>query len=54
MSTITKLSPDVAQYYKNITSLIGAIARCTCMNSTKGVHEFTKGKLERCTGGLKG
>jgi len=23
MSTITKLSPDVTQYYKNITSLIG-------------------------------
>jgi len=27
MSTITKLSPDVTQYYENITSLIGAIAR---------------------------
>ena len=24
------------------------------MNSTKGTHEFTKGKLERHTGGLEG
>jgi len=23
------------------------------MNSTKGAHEFTEGKLERCTGALK-
>jgi len=27
MSTITKLSQDVTQYYKNITSPIGANAR---------------------------
>jgi len=27
MSTITKLSPGVTQYYNNIASLIGAIAR---------------------------
>ena len=27
MRTITKLSPDVTQYYNNITSLIGANAR---------------------------
>jgi len=27
MSTITKLSPDVTQYYKNITSPIGANER---------------------------
>jgi len=27
MSTITKLSPDVTQYYKNITSPIGTNAR---------------------------
>jgi len=27
MSTITKLSQDVTQYYKNITSLIGTNAR---------------------------
>jgi len=27
MSTITKLSPEVIQYYMNITSLISAIAR---------------------------
>ena len=27
MSVVTKLSPDVTQYYKNITSPIGANAR---------------------------
>jgi len=46
MSTITKLSPDVTQYYNNITSPIGAIARiqkrCTSMNNTKEAHSHNK------------
>ena len=45
MSTITKLSQDITQYYKNITSLIGAIAiiqRDTIMNSTKYAREIQK------------
>ena len=28
--------------------------RCTSMNSTKGAHQFTEGKLERRTRGLEG
>ena len=46
MSTITKLSQDVTQYYKNITSPIGAncenIKRYTIMNNTKDAHELQK------------
>ena len=46
MSTITKLSPEVTQYYKNITSPIDANARITnrytSMNSIKGAHELHK------------
>jgi len=44
-STITKLSQDVIQYYRNITSPIGANARIqrdTIMNSTKSAHELQK------------
>ena len=51
MSTITKLSQDVTQYYKNITlpdrRKYENTKRYTSMNSTKGAHEFTEGKLER-------
>ena len=43
MSTITKLSLGVTQYYKNITSPIGANVRIQkryiIMNGTKGAHE---------------
>ena len=46
MNTITKLSQDVTQYYKNITALIGTNARntkrYTIMNSTKSAHELQK------------
>ena len=52
MSTITKLSPAVIQYYMNITSLICAIAGLQEMYKYEqytGTHEFTKGKLERHT-----
>ena len=28
--------------------------KCTSMNRKKSTHEFTKGKLERHTGGLEG
>jgi len=45
ITTITKLSQDVIQYYKNIISLIGANAntkRYTTMNSIKGTHELQK------------
>ena len=46
MRTITKLSQDVTQYYKNITSSIGAIARIrkryTMINSTRCPHELQK------------
>jgi len=40
-----KLSQHVTQYYKNITSRIGANARIqrdTIMNSIKGAHELLK------------
>jgi len=51
----TKLSQDVIQYYKNITSLIDTSARIqrdTIMNSTKSAQSY-KEKLERRVGGLK-
>ena len=54
MSTITKLSPEVIQYYMNITSLVCAIAGIHVNVqewTVKGTHEFTKGKLGRRTRG---
>jgi len=58
MSTITKLSQDVTQYYNNITSPIGAIARIqgdiTMMNSTKCPHELQKKKSKDEQGAWKG
>ena len=48
MSTITKLSPDVTQYYKNITFIDRRKCENTkssSMNSTNNAHEFTERKL---------
>ena len=57
MSTITKLSQDAIQYYKNITSPIGAKGRIQRdiynMNSTRKCSRVMKGKLKRRAGGLE-
>ena len=53
MSTITMLTQNVTQYYKNITSQMREYQRYTIMNSTKDAHELQKKKLERQAGGLK-
>ena len=45
MSTIIKLSQDVTQYYKNITSPISANTRTqrdTIMNSTKALTSYKR------------
>ena len=56
-STITKLSQDVTQYYKNIASPIGAKVRIgnTIMNSTTCAHEYKRKTRESSMGhGRKG
>jgi len=56
MSTITKLTQDVTQYYKNITSQTCANARIqkdTIMNNTQDAHKLQKENLRDEQGAWK-
>ena len=57
MSIITKLSQDVTQYYKSITSPIGTnkrIQRDIQVRTVQRVLRVTEEKLKRRAGGLEG
>ena len=51
---ITRGDLILHEYYITEMRNCENIRKCTSMNSKKGTHEFTKGKLERHTGGLEG
>jgi len=48
---ITRCDTILQEYYITDRRKCKNTKRCTSMNSTKGAHEFTKGKLERRAGG---
>ena len=50
---ITRGDPILHEYYTTDMRNCEITKRCTRMNSIKGTHEFTKGKLERRTWGLE-
>ena len=48
---ITRGDTILQEYYITDGRKCENTKRCTSMNSTKGAHEFTEGKLERRAGG---
>ena len=51
---ITGCDKILQEYYITDRRNCENTRRYTSMNSTKGAHEFTEGKLERRAGGLEG